>query len=362
MMESINLLEDLQKLPTDDKYNNMPLKDMLSKFNMQKSNDIAIETVCGAEAAFLALFENRNIPDSLTDAYKASFTDSSTSLHEHYSEVLGKGEDSERGFISNLKGKVFEIELQDKLEHGYPDFDFSIATDPTNPVWDIKGINVHDGTEILIQAKMGGAEYTADVLEKMENAPPNVLFAVSSEIHDKIMATAPENVDVSNYHFTHDVKENLKLLTENMGIDVPDNVGEILPYVGEIILSIRLILDLISVQGDFKSVSATDKAKLSAVKSIVLISRFGVSTFCTFIGLTGGGTAGSCFPGPGNLIGGFAGSIGGAFVASKLNKYLKPRMMEFAFGLTGLTEDDMFYFHNKVRIDNLAMVFASMNL
>jgi hypothetical protein len=364
-MDSINDIDKLERVPTDDKYSELSFSDTIKAIEGRKSADVSIEASLASEAVMISLFEARNIPDSLSEAYSASFTNSDISLYEHYSSILDKGDASVGGFVSNLKGKVFEIELTDKLESIYPDFDFSIATDPTNPIWDIKGVNVHDGTEFLIQAKMGASQYATDVIERMQDNP-NVLFAVSSEIHDKIVSAMPNladqfiNVDVSNYEFTNDVNANLNLLVENMGIDVPDGIGELLPYVGEIVLGIRLILDLISVQRDFKAISFNDKAKLSAVKCVVLLSRFGVSTICTSIGGAAGTAAGSVFPGPGNLVGGISGSIAGAITASKLNKFFKPNIMEFAFGLTGLDENDMFYFHNKKRIDGLAFSFTQM--
>lgn len=362
-MDSIFDIDKLKDVPTDDKYTDFSFSETIKAIESRKAADISIEAAFASEALLLQLFEARNIPDSLSEAYYASFKNSGMSLFEHYSSVLDKGESSVNGFVSNLKGKVFEVELTDKLENAYPDFDFSIAADPTNPIWDIKGINVHDGTEFLIQAKMGESQYASDVIERMQENP-DILFALSNEMQDKIVSANPEladqfiDVDISNYEFSIDVNDNLNLLVENMGIDVPDSTGDMLPYVGEIVLGIRLILDLISVQRDFKAISATDKAKLSAVKCVVLLSRFGVSTVCTIIGSAAGAAAGSFAPGAGNITVGIGGAIAGAVTALKLNKFFKPHIMEFALGLTGLDDSDMFYFHNKVRIDKLATSFA----
>lgn len=362
-MDSINDIDKLKDVPTDDKYSNLSFSDTIKAIEGRKSADVTIEAACASEAVMLSLFTERNIPDSLSEAYSASFTNSGQSLFEHYSSILDKGDASVGGFVNNLKGKVFEVELTDKLEKAYPDFNFSIAADPTNPIWDIKGINVHDGTEFLIQAKMGAGQYASDVIERVQENP-DVLFAVSNEIHEKIVSSIPEladqfvDVNVSNYEFSNDVNNNLNLLAENVGIDAPEGIGDMLPIVSEIVLGIRLILDLVSVQRDFKAISANEKAKLSAVKCVVLLSRFGVSTVCTTIGAAAGIAAGSVFPGAGNLIGGIGGSITGAGTASKLNKFFKPYIMEFAFGLTGLDDSDMFYFYNKKRIDRLATSFA----
>ena len=66
---------------------------------------------------------------------------------------------------------------------------------------------------------------------------------------------------------------------------------------------------------------------------------------------------GSIFPGVGNLIGGIGGSFVGAGVGMHLNKRLQPRMLNLALGITGLNHDDLFYYKNKLRIDQVGLTF-----
>ena len=40
-----------------------------------------------------------------------------------------------------------------------------------------------------------------------------------------------------------------------------------------------------------------------------------------------------------------------------LNKHLQPHMLNLALDITGLTNDDLFYYKNKTRIDNVALNF-----
>ena len=40
-----------------------------------------------------------------------------------------------------------------------------------------------------------------------------------------------------------------------------------------------------------------------------------------------------------------------------LNKHLQPHMLNLALDITGLTNDDLFYYKNKPRIDNLSINF-----
>lgn len=362
-MKSSILIKELERIPLSKEHKHYSLQSITKEMAQIHRDYFLIETAVGLESAFSTIFTERNIPDDLQEAYNAAFPNVSMnySLFERYSEMVARGPESVSSFVGTIKGKLFELRLPELLENQFPDYSFEIASDPTQPVWDIIG-NSTNGESILIQAKMGGSDYASDVLERMQDNP-DVLFATSNEIRDSILSSHPEladqfiNVDLSNYDFTADVNKDLGLLADNLGIDIPDSVGEILPYLSEIILGIRLIKDLISVQRDFKSVSAMDKTKLSAVKTIVLLSRFGVSTVCTTLCSSGGAAAGSIFPGAGTLIGGIGGAIAGAFMASKLNKHLKPYYMEFALGLTGLTNDDLFYFRNKNTIDKIGYSF-----
>lgn len=59
----------------------------------------------------------------------------------------------------------------------------------------------------------------------------------------------------------------------------------------------------------------------------------------------------------GNLVGGIVGTAAGAGMGMYLNWHLEPRMLDLALDITGLTNDDLFYYKNKVRIDGTAVSF-----
>ena len=366
-MKSLHLIDELEKIPLKKEHKHYSFQATAKEMSQIKRDFYVIETSVGLESAFSSIFEERNIPDDLTEAYKIAFSKVSVdnSLYERYTEMLDRGPESVSGFVGNLKGKLFELRLPEMLENQFPGYTFEMASNPNQPIWDIIA-NSPTGESILIQAKMGGSNYASDVIERMQESP-DVFFATSNEIQDAIISSHPEladqfvNIDLTNYDFKSDVNQDLELLADNLGIDVPDSVGEIIPYVSEIILGIRLIKDLIDVQRDFKSISANDKTRLSAVKTIVLLSRFGVSIVCTTVVGAGGAAAGSIFPGAGNLIGGLIGAGAGAFLAAKLNKHLKPYYMDFALGISGLTKDDLFYFRNKNTIDRMALSFSEFS-
>ena len=146
-----------------------------------------------------------------------------------------------------------------------------------------------------------------------------------------------------------------------MGIDVPDGVTDFLPYVGAIIAGARLIYSVVSTERNFKDVDRTTKNKIQVVQTLTLMSRMGVSAVLAIAGgqagAAAGGIIGSVVPGIGNAVGGIggglSGSVAGAGMGIYLNRRLRPHMLNLALDITGLTNDDLFYYKNKQRIDEI---------
>jgi hypothetical protein len=359
-MESLSLLLALQNLPKSDDASDLSFREIRNKFLEMDRDHWSIETSVGLEAALMGLFESRNVPDDIQEAYHLSFGRSDLSLYEHYEDVLGRGDAAVMRFVNNLKGKVAETRLIPDLEDHYPGYAFNIASNPNQPVWDVQGIGPEETEDIFIQVKMGGESYTSEVVEAMEDAPGNVYFAVSREIHTGIAATHPELVDrvidigESNLEFTQGIEENLEVLFQNLGIDVPDSLGDVLPIVGEVVLGIRLLLDVVSVERGFKQVTLPDRSRVHALKALMLMSRFGVSRVMMSIGAGIGAT----LPGPGPVVG----AIGGTATSMILNNRLKPHAMNIAMMLAGVDEDYIFYFKNKPAVDHIGASLAATSL
>ena len=51
------------------------------------------------------------------------------------------------------------------------------------------------------------------------------------------------------------------------------------------------------------------------------------------------------------------GTVASAGMGMYLNQHLQPHMLSLALDITGLEDDDLFYYKNKPRIDVLAMRF-----
>ena len=356
VMQSTNLLSELEQIPLRNEHDRYTYEDVVKQSGLMRNDLFAIEVSAGVEDTFSTLFDARNVPDDLFEAYSRASPGVAAdySLYERYTEMVNRGEESVGGFISNIKGKLGELRIQEHLQQEFPGYSFQIADAQNQPDWDILATGP-DGTEVPIQVKIGDEEYAGEVLARMQE-DPDVLFAVSNEIRSTILSEHPElsdqfiDLNLSNYEITSEVEGNLDLLAENQGIDVPDEVGGFLPYVTEIVLGIRLLCDIAKTERDFEAVAMDDKARINAMKALVLFQRFGISAVLT----TAGGALGSFVPILGNLIG--AGV--GAGLAAYLNSKLRPHMLEIGMELAGITEDDFFYFRNKVAIDRIGESFA----
>jgi len=353
-MQSLSLLPVLEGIPLNREHKKYTYADVAQMSKSMKGDFFAIEVAIGVETACLGIFDARHVPDDLREAFQKSFSNIAEhqSLYEHYLQMTHDGPESVVGFISSLKGKLAELRYTDLLSKEFPEVHWDLASNPIQPDWDIMG-HIPGGSDLPIQVKMGGAAYAGEVTQRMHDTPHTV-FAVSKEIHDRIVSDHPElahqvgSLGVSNLDFHHDLEGNLNLLAHNHGVDVPDGVGDILPYIKEIILGIRLICDIVAVERDFKAVHIKDRGRIHALKAIVLMSRFGISTICTLTGAATG-TATIPIPGWGSAIG----AVGGAGLSMYLNGKFKPHIMEIAMGLFELSEDDMFYLRNKLAIDRI---------
>lgn len=364
-MQSLALLPELENLPVAEDAVDLGFTDTATRLRGMDKDHFAVELAEGVDETIEPLFNAvPNVPDELMEAHELLYPDSELSLHEHYQEMVERGDSSVTGFVSNLKGKVAELEAEQLLESRFSGYDFSLADKLNQPGWDLRGVNP-DGEEILVQVKMGSANYAYDALDRMQDSP-DTYFAVSQEIYQKISESSPElsaqliHSGESNLEFTQEVSEGLGLLASNEGFDIPDGIGDILPYAGEIILGIRLVLDIVSTERDFKDVQLADRSRVHALKALVLMSKFGVTTVFTTAGGAAGSAAGTAlFPGVGTAVGGIAGSIGGAGTAALLNRRLQPHMMEVGMVIARVDEDDMFYFRNKRVIDDIGASLAA---
>ena len=241
-MESLSLLPRLLELPKANDVDGLDTVQSITCIRAMDRSHFAIELSQATEEALTALFQARNVPDVLNEAFGLSFStvaEQGITLHDQYGEMLERGSRSVTGFVSNLKGKVAEMKVESGLEERFAGYDFDLAPSATQPGWDLIGKSP-DGPDILVQVKAGAESYTGDVLEEMGKYP-NYPFLVSSEIYDRIAESQPELLervfDIGPAkELTEEVRDGLEKLAGNMGLDVPDSLSGVLPFTGEVVL------------------------------------------------------------------------------------------------------------------------------
>ena len=367
MMESISLLEELRSLPVDYDAAGYSHETVIAKLRRMDKDTFALEIAQAAEEVLEALFEARNVPDVLDQAHEMAFSKVSQTmtLAQHFEQVTETGGRSLDGFVSSLKGKVAELESVRQLEEMHPGYKFEIPSNPNQPVYDLIGRGPEGSEDVFVQVKAGGIGYAGDVMERMEEAPEHVQFAVSSELYERLIEVDPDSagrlVDtgIEIGEFTEDIKSGLGTLASNSGLDVPDSIGEMLPYVGEIVLGIRLISQIVSAEGELRGEEITDRARVHGIRTLALMSRFGVTQVCAWAGGAAGTAAGSAIPGVGNVTAGVAGMIGGAGTSILLNRMLEPRMEEVVISIMGGDREEVLYLMNKSAVDTIGKSLAA---
>ena len=368
-MQSTEYISELQELPGVAYEEYQSAEDIVSELADMDATFFAADTTSESSQAMLSAVGGGDVDDKVQQAYEMAYPNQAAehSLHEHLAELEARGEGSTEGFINGIKGKMGELDAKEFLEeHGFQNVE--IAPDPTQPIWDISAIS-ESGEQVFIQVKTGAASYGADVVDAME-ASPDVPFLVNTEIYNWISANHPhllgqvdnfEATSATGYHQVEGMEDGLTTLSDNMGIDVPGGVTDLLPYVGAIIAGARLIYSVVSTERNFKDADRTTRNKIQVVQTLTLMSRMGVSAVLAITGgqagAAAGGLVGSVVPGVGNAAGGIGGGIGGSIAGAGmgilLNRRLQPQMLNLALDITGLTNDDLFYYKNKQRIDEI---------
>ena len=138
----------------------------------------------------------------------------------------------------------------------------------------------------------------------------------------------------------------LELIADAMGLKIPKTVGALVPYLGDIVTGLRLIRDATETRLDYLTLDWSERQRINAVKTLVVLQRFGVGTVMT---LAGGALGASVVPVVGALIGAGGGSLAGGY----LNTRLQPGMINLALALARLDREALFYLRNKPALDRL---------
>ena len=421
-MQSSNLLPALQELPGGESGQHRSFREHITDIVNMDSAMSAAEFASSLSAGMWFIFEDRsvmgikipgtgiNVDDGLREtmsqAHEMAFPSEVRTLTEHWQDVMGLPENELNNvFMSPFKGKVAEFKTNELLESNEWTH-MTLSPEHGNPFWDNIGINP-DGKVAVVQTRTGESYSASDAQNWMAEEHPNLYeqvyadvqkwvadpeimdkhpelatiaerladgpdsfvsdryFAFGSELYGKAV---PSGIDETgriiadigyDYELVDGITDGLNTLSDNLGIDIPDGVGDIVPYAGAIFAASRVIYSYIKTEKEFKAADRTTKNKIQVVQTLTLMSRMGITTVLATAGGMGGGAIGSAVPGVGNLVGGIVGAVGGAGIGMYLNRHLQPHMLNLALDITGLTNDDLFYYKNKPRIDTVALSFQT---
>ena len=361
-MRSTDLLPALRELPTSESNENMSSHDMMTGLMDTDRAAFAAEFASAVSLGLWGVFDRVNVNDNLSAAYEAQYPleSDAQSLHEQWQEMAESGPESVQGFVNALKGKVAEFHTKDLLEdRGYTNVELASAANQEG--WDITAIDP-SGQGVLIQVKTGTSLSVGEV-QHLTDENPDYLFALSTEIHDKVVESSMDTggiIDIGfDYERVEGIEDGLETLSANEGIDIPDGIVDIVPYAAAIVGGARLIYGALKTEREFRTVDRTTKNRIQVVQTLTLMSRMGVSTVLATVGGMGGASVGSIVPGAGNAVAGVGGTVVGAGMGMYLNKRLQPHMLDMALNITGLTRDDLFYYKNKPRIDEVSVKFQT---
>ena len=373
-MQSLDLLPTLRELPGGETNQNRSFREIVTDLVNTDRTTFAAELASAVsfgmwpvfgEAGLSINFPGTEINESyLQAAYgRTDLFDPDVDVVERWRQALAGGEGAKENFLDDLKGIVAEFKARDLLnEQGY---DLELAADRYQIGWDLHGTNP-DGEYVQIQVKAGDSSAQIDkTIEALQET--NYPFAVSSDIHEGISENAQELVDRivanigSDFDLVEGMEDGLEILSNAM------EVADAIPGVAAIAASARLIYSAMKTEKEFKAADRTTKNKIQVVQTLTLMSRMGVTSALAIAGGKGGaaagGLAGSVFPGLGTAIGGVVGGLAGAATGAGtgmyLNRHLQPHMLNLALNITGLTNDDLFYYKNKTRIDEVAVGFQN---
>ena len=142
--------------------------------------------VVGGVTLAQALRDPTSVPAEIEKAFSLAYPGLAQS--ESFSDAVGRMSGNELvGLTSGVKGKLFELELVDHLNHGgLPDgFHAEIAQSATQPGWDIQVTDAQGHVDELLQAKATeSASYVKEALERY----PDIDVTTTTEVHAQLLA------------------------------------------------------------------------------------------------------------------------------------------------------------------------------
>lgn len=163
---------------------------------LQLKNQAFVDTTfLGGDILADLIMNSTELPEDILNAYQTAYPNlaSETPLSEAIDSM--KADDEKiRGFVSGIKGKLFELKYVDYLNDGQlPDgYEAVLAESVTQPGWDIQITGPEDEVSQLLQAKATDSiDYVEQALEKY----PDIDVVTTDEVYSQLVLNdAAENV------------------------------------------------------------------------------------------------------------------------------------------------------------------------
>ncbi|WP_312648993.1 hypothetical protein [Aminipila sp.] len=341
------------------------------------------------------------LPRDLVKAHELQYPHQGE-LGDHIIEVYNRsGNEGVFGLLNGVKGKYYELKLEEMLLSDDPNSQVDILSSANFPVIDIIW-NKSDNSNVIIQAKNYAEQQATDIVdtisgqsskftklldsekglqllnehpelqEMIDNQDISIVNYLTSEVGEKILSNYTELVDkvvvtpISNIKITEELNDYIMLIVNAYNIEIPEInlhiATDLVPYLSELVLGVKLLFDLASINKNFKLISATEKAKIGAVKVLVLFSRYGVRAVLTAIAGAGAFLVAGGATNPFSPFAGIAGGISGLVVSNKLCKIIMPNIINILYELLKITQEQAYYYEHKKDIDQLALEFSKVEL
>ncbi len=184
----------------DIKYSENDLKELEIRIENQggyyrelNRNSATIDSIVLGGETLISLLAAGTIPDEIINAYAAAYPNLSESIsfEDKVRELDG---DSLTGFISGVKGKLFEQKYVEYLNDGNLPEGYSaiLAESATQPGWDIAIEGANGEIASVLQAKAtDSVSYVQDALEKY----PSIDVVTTDEVYSHlVMSGISENI------------------------------------------------------------------------------------------------------------------------------------------------------------------------
>lgn len=238
--------------------------------------------VGGVSLAFV-VDHPRQLPAEVEQAFELAYPGLAAS--ESFSDVVSRlSTEQLPGFVSGVKGKLFELELVEHFNNGgLPDgLHADLAGSATQSGWDIRILDENDQVVDVLQAKATeSVQYIQQALERY----PGIDVVTTSEVHAQLLALGMAE-GVSNSGISEAALETV-LTQAASGAQIGFSASDLVPSVlGMAVISLSLLLDKNMSWAERASEFGSRSARVGAAGAAAKVAMVATQTW--WIGLVAG--------------------------------------------------------------------------